>query len=443
MKKIFFIFIMIFGFISIANAQKCTVVTGDGSRIGDEIECGSEHFYILKSDDNETQLLAKYNLLVGDKIDNVEVDSNAPHVDDFSNEHDFGEAAQAYCDSYAIEKGYNTYYTVPMISDERVLKSCRFYEKIEYEHVVQSEKAVGTFLENGKSRLPLYGITYMNPEWGYDAIHDNIIHQNILDDNKELIVEGSSFEGYLKGYKEELERQKISVKSVDFPVRSKIVEFLETVSGKQFVFDYNYSNDPNDPYEYWTAKMDIKEYVPEKYSWLYDRTYWLGSGYIINPNYHLNADDYISNEGLLCALGRGECVALPYPIGNGLRPLVTIKTSDIEFKIETKTDGHGTVKAEKESAKEGEVIKITVIPDEGYTLGVIKVTDGNGKVVYFTDYSFTMPNTNVLIEATFVKEKENPETKDVAISLLFIVFILSTGIVLYNKKRLFNITSFY
>ena len=104
--------------------------------------------------------------------------------------------------------------------------------------------------------------------------------------------------------------------------------------------------------------------------------------------------------------------------------------------IETKTDGHGTVKAEKESAKEGEVIKITVIPDEGYTLGVIKVTDGNGKVVYFTDYSFTMPNTNVLKEATFVKEKENPETKDVAISLLFIVFILSTGIVLYNKKRL-------
>ena len=36
---------------------------------GDEIAIGSEHFYVVSSDENETVLLAKYNLLVGNVFD--------------------------------------------------------------------------------------------------------------------------------------------------------------------------------------------------------------------------------------------------------------------------------------------------------------------------------------------------------------------------------------
>lgn len=72
-------------------------------------------------------------------------------------------------------------------------------------------------------------------------------------------------------------------------------------------------------------KMNIKDYVTENYKWLYGVTYWLGSGNESSEGNKVEAHDYyISNEGLLCALGRGLCVYLPYPIGNGVRPLVTI-----------------------------------------------------------------------------------------------------------------------
>ena len=39
----------------------------------------------------------------------------------------------------------------------------------------------------------------------------------------------------------------------------------------------------------------------------------------------------MSNEGFLCAIGRGECLYLPYPIGNGVRPLVTIRKDSVVY----------------------------------------------------------------------------------------------------------------
>ena len=73
MKKIFFIFIMVFCFIGIVNAENCQVITGDGTNLGDEIKCGTESFYVINYDENQTELLAKYNLLAGDKIDAFEI----------------------------------------------------------------------------------------------------------------------------------------------------------------------------------------------------------------------------------------------------------------------------------------------------------------------------------------------------------------------------------
>ncbi len=445
-KKLVFLIIILFLLVSTVNAKKCNVETGDGTKFGDVITCGTESFYVLKHTDTETYLLSKYNLLVGDKIDFIDADSHAPSWADYSYEYDFFEDTAEYCNNYAQSKGYHAYYTYPLIDyDKFDLKGCRTYEKIEYEHVKQDEKAKGTILVNGKSQLPLYGITYMVPEWGYEAIHDNIIHRNLYDDNGDLILEGSSFKDYLDGYKEELTNQGLKIKSVSFPNLVKILEFMESVSGKQVEFNLisspalNIGGAAYKPEDY-VAKMDIKTFIPESYKWLYDRTYWLGSGFThiehpeISPSEY--NDYYISNEGFLCALGRGECGYFDYPIGNGIRPVVEVLNDDIMYKIETKTDGNGEIKVEKIQAHGGEVIKFTVIPNEGYVLGVVKVTDATGKVVYFTDYTFTMPNANVLIEATFVKAKTNPKTADIAIFIILIVFISSVTFILVNERKL-------
>ncbi len=107
------------------------------------------------------------------------------------------------------------------------------------------------------------------------------------------------------------------------------------------------------------------------------------------------------------------------------------------YKIEVKTDGNGTITAEKTSFKNFEV-KFTVTPKEGYVLDVVKVTDASGNVVYFKDYTFTMPSADVIIEAKFKKIviPVNPETMSnitmIGLSLLSIVAFVIT--INYAKK---------
>ena len=54
--------------------DSCKIVSGNGKDIGSEIACGSEHFYILSRDDNETRMLAKYNLYTGYMIERVKIE---------------------------------------------------------------------------------------------------------------------------------------------------------------------------------------------------------------------------------------------------------------------------------------------------------------------------------------------------------------------------------
>lgn len=42
-----------------------SIVSGDGTKVGDELKIGEEHFYVVSNDGTEAVLLAKYNLEVG------------------------------------------------------------------------------------------------------------------------------------------------------------------------------------------------------------------------------------------------------------------------------------------------------------------------------------------------------------------------------------------
>ncbi|MCI8346457.1 MAG: hypothetical protein HFJ12_00725 [Bacilli bacterium] len=63
-KCLLLLFIMMIGVISV-NAAPCKVVKGSGEKIGDEISCGTENFYVIKVNQEKMVLLAKYNLKVG------------------------------------------------------------------------------------------------------------------------------------------------------------------------------------------------------------------------------------------------------------------------------------------------------------------------------------------------------------------------------------------
>ena len=101
------------------------------------------------------------------------------------------------------------------------------------------------------------------------------------------------------------------------------------------------------------------------------------------------------------------------------------------YNIETKTDGNGTIKV-LSTAKSGEGVTFEITPKEGYVLGVVKVTDKDGNVLTFTDYKFTMPSSDVTIEATFLPE--NPETSDL-ITYIILLFGLTTLFIIYIKNE--------
>lgn len=80
------------------------------------------------------------------------------------------------------------------------------------------------------------------------------------------------------------------------------------------------------------------------------------------------------------------------------------------YAVETEADtGHGTVTVKPSRAEKGDTVTITAKPDKGYQVGKVTVTKSNGDTVKVTDkgngvYTFTMPNSAVSVDVTFVPE---------------------------------------
>jgi hypothetical protein len=106
------------------------------------------------------------------------------------------------------------------------------------------------------------------------------------------------------------------------------------------------------------------------------------------------------------------------------------------YEIITKTDGNGTVVSSFVETSEGKEVQFTINPKKGYVLGEVKVTDANGNNVVFNDYTFTMPSSDVTIEVTFVKDVLNPNTVDITIIGVVILFILGIVSFVLSKKKM-------
>lgn len=62
---------------------------------------------------------------------------------------------------------------------------------------------------------------------------------------------------------------------------------------------------------------------------------------------------------------------------------------------------HGTVTTDKSSAEAGATIKLTATADSGYELDSYSVKDASENALTVTDGTFTMPESNVTVSATF------------------------------------------
>lgn len=85
-------------------------------------------------------------------------------------------------------------------------------------------------------------------------------------------------------------------------------------------------------------------------------------------------------------------------------------TGKYSYEIFTDDSEHGALDVDR-YATEGEKVTITVLPDDGYALDEIVITDKHGEAIDFVDngdgtITFTMPSGDVTITATFAEADE-------------------------------------
>ena len=98
---------------------------------------------------------------------------------------------------------------------------------------------------------------------------------------------------------------------------------------------------------------------------------------------------------------------------NHTATVVTAETAQT-YKITTAATTHGTVTVDQTSAKKGDTVTITTVPDTGYTLKSLTATDSSGKNISITDSKFQMPASDVTINAVFEKMSADAE-KEISI----------------------------
>ncbi|MFQ7728788.1 MAG: InlB B-repeat-containing protein [Clostridia bacterium] len=93
--------------------------------------------------------------------------------------------------------------------------------------------------------------------------------------------------------------------------------------------------------------------------------------------------------------------------------VVTAETAQT-YKITTAATTHGTVTVDQTSAKKGDTVTITAVPDTGYSLKSLTAADSSGKNISITDSKFQMPASDVTINAVFEKKATDAE-KEISI----------------------------
>ena len=136
-----------------------------------------------------------------------------------------------------------------------------------------------------------------------------------------------------------------------------------------------------------------------------------------NKNVTWSSDDTsvatVDASGLVTAVARGTAVITATAAdGSGASASCTVTVSSYlppanpNYRITVEATQGGTVTADPTAAKAGTTVTLTPVPDRGYQVGAVAVTDRFGDAVAVTEqadgtYTFTMPNGQVTVTVTF------------------------------------------
>ena len=128
---------------------------------------------------------------------------------------------------------------------------------------------------------------------------------------------------------------------------------------------------------------------------------------VANDDYELKSITYTDTAGIEHTV-TGNSFTMPASDVTVRATFEKKEDPNPDFKVNVNPAENGQVTATPTSAKKGETVTITASPSEGFVLDTLTVTDGSGNPVQVTNNSFTMPESNVTVSATF-KKAETPD----------------------------------
>lgn len=180
--------------------------------------------------------------------------------------------------------------------------------------------------------------------------------------------------------------------------------------GYDFVLSFDTSTDAE-----WMSKITSVTVAGE--SWTKGNT-----SYSVwnNKNYYANSDKLYIGEGFTdttatCVISADGYSNLTLTLNKSSHTatVVTAETAQT-YKITTAPTTHGTVTVNQTSAKKGDTVTITAVPDTGYSLKSLTATDSSGNNISIKDSKFQMPASDVTINAVFEKKAADAE-KEISI----------------------------
>ena len=455
---------------SVKDKEYCKMLNGSINKIGSEVACGSESFIIVNSNGKEVKMLAKYNLDVGTTVHKEKiVKENGDSRTDGEYCRDLAESNNGQV-GVTIDDGYCYYLT--HASNDHVLQNKNAKSSQEDENGNYLYPQVGDVYPTLGGNIPIDFLPFnndsisgfVNNEKYNDKFFDFIPklsqpYNNITGSTSPISNElGSSLLLYLN----ELKRQGIEVKEISLLTLDDLNSIAKQ-RGNSIPYDKWYENGKKLNDSNYGKKLTfgkLKDYISEEDSWLYDRSYWLRTGYAYENNYYpgllfVNSAGEVCGGSSVAAMTPGCQMLIRVVIGSGVRPTITIPTNELKYLIKTKTDGNGTIEVVDNSLG-GEEIKFKITAEKEYVLGSLLIKTDSGEEVEFSKgefiensdgtisidkNKFTMPFENVTIIANWTKEidEKNPNTGDMIV-MLVIALVLSLSVILYgNHKRKFKI----
>ena len=279
------------------SETKCVVISGNGKKIGDEVACGSEHFYVISNKNGKIKMMAKYNLNTGVAI--------------YKDKLPEGKTCSEYAQSKGgIEKS-DEFYNAPGY--------CFYTKMLPNLRIIQDEEAKSAHWDADLNYLyPQVGDIYLN--YNYAVLHENPIDNSKFYDF-DLGVDFNNFSGSMNDlvkplyqYKERLNNiTELEIENIEMLSISELNDILDNLSNKRIpLIEWGEEVEVFQSVGNYTTEIhfgDLKPFIPEKYKWLYSTTYWNSTVFESTAPYtYLNRYFvFTAEQGKLCGAGFQAC----------------------------------------------------------------------------------------------------------------------------------------